>query len=116
MSNHGSHGKHVARKRFGQHFLTDSGVIDGIVRAIDPRPGDAMVEIGPGLAALTQPLVERLGPDEGMLFPMDPPRMAGFWMRNTVIPLDIIYIGLDRRILNIAANECEQNEASFRQY
>ena len=52
---------HVARKRFGQHFLTDSGVIDAIVRAIDPRPGQAMVEIGPGLAALTQPLVERLG-------------------------------------------------------
>jgi len=52
---------HQARKRFGQHFLTDSGVIDAIVRAIDPRPGDAMVEIGPGLAAMTQPLVERLG-------------------------------------------------------
>ena len=53
--------KHVARKRFGQHFLADSAVIDGIVRAIDPRPGQPMVEIGPGLAALTQPLVERLG-------------------------------------------------------
>jgi 16S rRNA (adenine1518-N6/adenine1519-N6)-dimethyltransferase len=52
---------HQARKRFGQHFLTDTGVIDAIVRAIDPRPGDAMVEIGPGLAAMTQPLVERLG-------------------------------------------------------
>jgi 16S rRNA (adenine1518-N6/adenine1519-N6)-dimethyltransferase len=53
--------KHVARKRFGQHFLTDEGIIDAIVRAIDPRPGQAMVEIGPGLAALTQPLAERLG-------------------------------------------------------
>lgn len=53
--------KHIARKRFGQHFLTDTGVIDAIVRAIDPRPGQPMVEIGPGLAALTQPLVERLG-------------------------------------------------------
>jgi 16S rRNA (adenine1518-N6/adenine1519-N6)-dimethyltransferase len=53
--------KHVARKRFGQHFLADSAVIDGILRAIDPRPGQPMVEIGPGLAALTQPLVERLG-------------------------------------------------------
>lgn len=52
---------HVARKRFGQHFLTDPAIIDAIVRAIDPRPGQAMVEIGPGLAALTQPLVERLG-------------------------------------------------------
>lgn len=53
--------KHVARKRFGQHFLADDAVIDAIVREIAPRPGQAMVEIGPGLAALTQPLVERLG-------------------------------------------------------
>jgi 16S rRNA (adenine1518-N6/adenine1519-N6)-dimethyltransferase len=53
--------KHIPRKRFGQHFLSDPAIIDGIVRAIEPRPGQAMVEIGPGLAALTQPLVERLG-------------------------------------------------------
>jgi 16S rRNA (adenine1518-N6/adenine1519-N6)-dimethyltransferase len=52
---------HQARKRFGQHFLVDTAIIDGIVRAIDPKPGQLMVEIGPGLAALTQPLVERLG-------------------------------------------------------
>lgn len=51
---------HLARKRFGQHFLTDGGIIDAIVNAIDPRPGQAVVEIGPGLAALTQPLVQRL--------------------------------------------------------
>ena len=53
--------KHVARKRFGQHFLADTGIVDAIVRAIDPRPGQALVEIGPGLGALTQPLVERCG-------------------------------------------------------
>jgi 16S rRNA (adenine1518-N6/adenine1519-N6)-dimethyltransferase len=53
--------KHQARKRFGQHFLTDKAVIAEIVDAIDPQPGLAMVEIGPGLAAMTQPLVERLG-------------------------------------------------------
>jgi 16S rRNA (adenine1518-N6/adenine1519-N6)-dimethyltransferase len=53
--------KHLPRKRFGQHFLADAGIIDAIVREIDPRPGQAVVEIGPGLAALTQPLVERLG-------------------------------------------------------
>jgi 16S rRNA (adenine1518-N6/adenine1519-N6)-dimethyltransferase len=52
---------HVARKRFGQHFLSDHGIIDAILRAIAPRPGQPMVEIGPGLAALTQPLVERVG-------------------------------------------------------
>lgn len=53
--------KHIARKRFGQHFLTDGGIIDAIVDAIAPKPGQRMVEIGPGLAALTQPLVERMG-------------------------------------------------------
>ena len=53
--------KHIPRKRFGQHFLADAGIVDAIVGAIDPRPGQAVVEIGPGLAALTQPLLERLG-------------------------------------------------------
>lgn len=53
--------KHIPRKRFGQHFLADDAIIDAIVRAIAPEPGQAMVEIGPGLAAMTQPLVERLG-------------------------------------------------------
>jgi len=53
--------KHIARKRFGQHFLSDNGIIGAIVDAINPQPGEPVVEIGPGLAALTQPLVERLG-------------------------------------------------------
>ncbi|MGQ2979531.1 MAG: 16S rRNA (adenine(1518)-N(6)/adenine(1519)-N(6))-dimethyltransferase RsmA [Polaromonas sp.] len=53
--------KHIPRKRFGQHFLTDRAIIDAIVDAIAPVAGQAMVEIGPGLAALTQPLAERLG-------------------------------------------------------
>lgn len=54
-------GSHAPRKRFGQHFLADEGIIDAIVRTIAPRAGQCMVEIGPGLGALTQPLVERLG-------------------------------------------------------
>ena len=53
--------RHIPRKRFGQHFLTDRSIIAAIVEAIAPKPGQAMVEIGPGLAALTQPLAERLG-------------------------------------------------------
>ena len=53
--------KHIPRKRFGQHFLTDRLIIDGIVEAIAPLPGQPMVEIGPGLAAMTRPLVARLG-------------------------------------------------------
>jgi 16S rRNA (adenine1518-N6/adenine1519-N6)-dimethyltransferase len=51
---------HVARKRFGQHFLVDAAVIAAIVAAIDPREGQVIVEIGPGLAALTAALLERV--------------------------------------------------------
>ena len=50
---------HHARKRFGQHFLVDGSVIDRIVDAIDPRPGQPLVEIGPGRGALTGPLLAR---------------------------------------------------------
>jgi len=51
---------HQARKRFGQNFLVDAAVVESIVRAIAPQPQDNMVEIGPGLSALTAPLLERL--------------------------------------------------------
>jgi len=51
--------KHVARKRFGQHFLSDAYVLGSIVDLIDPQPGQALVEIGPGLGALTWPLLQR---------------------------------------------------------
>ena len=45
-----------------------------------------------------------MGPDEGMLFPSDTAEPRSFWMKNTPLPLDIIFIGPDRRIANIAAN------------
>ena len=51
--------KHVPRKRFGQNFLVDRSVIARIVEAVDPQPTDNLVEIGPGLGALTRPLLER---------------------------------------------------------
>ena len=50
---------HIPRKRFGQHFLTATDVIERIIRAIDPRPGERLVEIGPGLGAMTIPLRAR---------------------------------------------------------
>ena len=52
--------KHIARKRFGQNFLIDQQVIADIVHAVAPRRGDCVVEIGPGLGALTEPLLHRL--------------------------------------------------------
>jgi 16S rRNA (adenine1518-N6/adenine1519-N6)-dimethyltransferase len=55
------HQGHRARKRFGQNFLHDPQVIGRIVKAIAPKPGDALVEIGPGLGALTEPVAEAAG-------------------------------------------------------
>ena len=52
---------HVARKRFGQNFLADPHYTARIVDAVDPHPGDNIVEIGPGLGALTEGLIERAG-------------------------------------------------------
>ncbi len=51
---------HQARKRFGQNFLTDTHIIDKLIRLINPKPCDNMVEIGPGQGALTQPLLAQL--------------------------------------------------------
>ncbi len=52
--------EHVARKRFGQNFLVDSGIIAAIVSAIGPQKDQTLVEIGPGLGAITEPLMARL--------------------------------------------------------
>jgi len=52
--------EHRARKRFGQHFLHDRGMIGRILDALDPKPDEVIVEIGPGLGALTRPLLERI--------------------------------------------------------
>ncbi len=67
----GHDSSHRAKKRFGQHFLHERGVIDKIVAAIAPQPGDRIVEIGPGLGALTIPLLERLGRLEVVEFDRD---------------------------------------------
>ena len=52
--------RHIARKRFGQHFLVDQGVIEQIIDAIAPQSTDEMIEIGPGMGAMTGPLLKRL--------------------------------------------------------
>ncbi len=61
------HQGHLARKRFGQNFLVDMGIIDSIVDVIRPERGQQMVEIGPGLGALTEPLIERLATPDSPL-------------------------------------------------
>ena len=52
----------------------------------------------------------KLAPDRGMVFPFDPPRDASFWMRNTLIPLDMIFVRADGSIANIAANTVPHSE------
>jgi len=57
---------------------------------------------------------QAMGADEGMIFPMRPPRYASFWMHNTVLPLDIVFIGTDGRIISIAQNATPYSDAPIR--
>jgi 16S rRNA (adenine1518-N6/adenine1519-N6)-dimethyltransferase len=52
--------KHIAKKRFGQNFLTDQAIITSLIEAINPKPDEIIVEIGPGLGALTKPLLAKI--------------------------------------------------------
>ncbi|HEU4957733.1 MAG TPA: DUF192 domain-containing protein [Sphingomicrobium sp.] len=56
----------------------------------------------------------KLDPDRGMIFPLDPPRDASFWMRNTLIPLDMIFVRADGSIANIEANTVPYSEEPVR--
>ena len=84
--------KHIPRKRFGQHFLTDRLIIDGIVDAIAPLPGQPMVEIGPGLAAMTRPLVARLGHLTVIELDRDLARQLRTHPQLTVIESDVLRV------------------------
>ena len=86
--------QHIARKRFGQHFLVDEALIGAIVREIAPRPGEPLVEIGPGLGALTQPLLERCG--ELTVIELDRDLAARWRERQgvTVVESDVLKVDL----------------------
>jgi 16S rRNA (adenine1518-N6/adenine1519-N6)-dimethyltransferase len=91
-----SHPPHQPRKRFGQHFLHERGVIDRILLAIDPKPDDLLVEIGPGEGALTLPLLARAGHLTAIeidrdLAPLLPGRAAGTG-ELTVIEADALTV------------------------
>jgi len=70
--------KHIPKKRFGQNFLIDQDIIRALVASIRPAPDDLMVEIGPGLGALTQPLLETLN----HLHVVEIDRDVVAWMQN----------------------------------
>ena len=73
--------KHIAKKRFGQNFLTDQSVISSLVNAIAPKAEDLLVEIGPGLGALTKPLIQRLN----LLHVVEVDRDIIAWMEKTYV-------------------------------
>ncbi len=103
---------HRPRKRFGQHFLVDAAVIGAIVDAVAPQPGDALVEIGPGLGAITLPLLERCGCLSAIELDHD---LAAGWRRTPglqIIEADVLKVdfaalaeaGADRKRLRIVGN------------
>lgn len=92
--------RYQTKKQLGQHFLHDAGVVDKIVRAIDPKPGERLVEIGPGQGALTVPLLRRILAAAGDAPPspaltvieFDRDLIAGLERINTeVAPLRIVH-------------------------
>ncbi len=85
-----------------------------ITTARGPRHFRAEVAATPQQQARGLMFRTAMWPDEGMLFPYeDNPHILGFWMRNTVLSLDIIFISPDRRVLNIAANAVPYSETSL---
>ena len=85
---------HIPRKRFGQHFLVDEALISAIVRDIAPRPGEPLIEIGPGLGALTQPLLERCGALTVIELDRD---LAARWRQRqgvTVVESDVLKVDI----------------------
>jgi 16S rRNA (adenine1518-N6/adenine1519-N6)-dimethyltransferase len=96
--------KHIARKRFGQHFLTDRGIIEDIIQAIGPKAGEPMVEIGPGLAAMTQPLVERLGHLTVIELDRDLARQLRAHPALTVIESDVLKVDFRALAASLSPN------------
>ncbi|WP_225205402.1 DUF192 domain-containing protein [Novosphingobium huizhouense] len=74
--------------------------------ATAPQAQSFTVEVASTPAEQAKGLMNRTEMDErrGMIFPFDPPQRTAFWMKNTILPLDIIFIGADHRVLNVAAN------------
>ena len=101
----------IHHKATAQHAAESRHPISGL-KVIPLRVGNGSaahafrVEVASSFDEQEKGLMFRkvLGPTEGMIFPMSPARPAAFWMKNTVIPLDLIFIGPDHRIANVAAN------------
>ena len=94
--------KHVAKKKFGQNFLKDSSIIHAIIQSIQPLQDDLLVEIGPGLGALTKPLLEKTK----HLFAIELDRDIVNWMQNQYSKNNITIFNED--VLNFNFNQFDK--------
>lgn len=90
---------HQARKRFGQHFLVDTGMIHLIIKAIDPQNNDAVIEIGPGLGAMTKPLLNALDT-----------------MAVVELDRDLVKFWNNQQIAKLTVHECDALKFDFREW
>jgi len=94
--------KHIAKKKFGQNFLKDAAVIHSIIQSINPLPNDLLIEIGPGLGALTKPLLEKTN----RLLAIELDRDIVSWMENEYSKKNITIFNED--VLNFNFNQFDQ--------
>jgi len=91
--------RHIPRKRFGQHFLVDAHFLSRIITALGLQPGDPVIEIGPGLGALTRPLVAALG----HLTAIELDRDLAARLRETFSPAQLTLVEADALQVDFAA-------------
>ncbi|MFM8232776.1 MAG: 16S rRNA (adenine(1518)-N(6)/adenine(1519)-N(6))-dimethyltransferase RsmA [Candidatus Methylopumilus sp.] len=94
--------KHIAKKKFGQNFLKDAAIIHGIIQSINPLPSDLLIEIGPGLGALTKPLLEKTN----RLLAIELDRDIVGWIENEYLKKNITVFNED--VLNFNFNQFDQ--------
>lgn len=90
--------KHIAKKRFGQNFLTDQAIIASLIEAINPKSDEVVVEIGPGLGALTKPLLEKIN----HLHVVEIDRDIVAWMQNEYAKYSLTIHNIDALKFNFA--------------
>ena len=94
--------KHIAKKKFGQNFLKDAAIIHSIIQSINPLPNDLLIEIGPGLGALTKPLLEKTN----RLLAIELDRDIVGWIENEYSKKNITVFNED--VLNFNFNQFDQ--------
>jgi len=94
--------KHIAKKKFGQNFLKDAAIIHSIIQSINPLPNDLLIEIGPGLGALTKPLLEKTN----RLLAIELDRDIVSWMENEYSKKNITIFNED--VLDFNFNHFDQ--------